>query len=99
MGFDRKKLDKEATFAEGLVRQFSDLFKPEQKEPSPEELEALQRQEESSEATAKALQSLRLQVLAGEEDEQGVPIRRAAPISVLQSKARTAPPRGGREGI
>ena len=33
-----------------------------------------------------ALQSLKLNVQAG-EDEEGLPIHRAAPISVLQSKA------------
>lgn len=85
--YDRKKLNTEASFTEGLMRSWEGLFQPKEPELTPEELEAQERREASSEATAKALQSLKLSVQAGEDDE-GMPIRRAAPISVLQSKAK-----------
>eukprot|EP00913_Durusdinium_trenchii_P013460 g12640.t1 len=84
--FDRERLNNEATFAEGLVRSFEGFFQPDEPQLSPEEQEAQDRQQASSEATAQALQSLRLNVQAGEDDE-GLPLLRAAPVSVLQSKA------------
>ncbi|CAK9079989.1 unnamed protein product [Durusdinium trenchii] len=85
--FDRERLNNEATFAEGLVRSFEGFFQPDEPQLSPEEQEAQDRQQASSEATAQALQSLRLNVQAGEDDE-GLPLLRAAPVSVLQSKAK-----------
>mmetsp|Transcript_60587 Transcript_60587/g.113161 ORF Transcript_60587/g.113161 Transcript_60587/m.113161 type:complete len:280 (-) Transcript_60587:59-898(-) len=86
--YDKDKLMSEASFTEGAMRSFSDLFRPKEAEMTPEEVEEQLRQQASSAVTENAMQGLRLQVMSGEEDEEGLPIRRAAPISILQEKAK-----------
>eukprot|EP00931_Biecheleriopsis_adriatica_P009851 TRINITY_DN110943_c0_g1_i1.p1 TRINITY_DN110943_c0_g1~~TRINITY_DN110943_c0_g1_i1.p1 ORF type:complete len:294 (+),score=60.65 TRINITY_DN110943_c0_g1_i1:46-927(+) len=85
--YDRKKMMKEASFTEGLMRDFSKMFAPKAPEISPEDQEEEARREASCERVEEALKPLKLSVLAG-EDSEGEPQRRAAPIRVLQSQAK-----------
>jgi len=86
-GPNRQRLEEEATAVDSFFRSVTDFFSPKPQEPTPEELEAAERRKEASLATEKALRPLKLSVLAG-IDEEGAPLRRAAPIAVLQSQAK-----------
>eukprot|EP00933_Yihiella_yeosuensis_P074002 TRINITY_DN82818_c0_g1_i1.p1 TRINITY_DN82818_c0_g1~~TRINITY_DN82818_c0_g1_i1.p1 ORF type:complete len:291 (+),score=63.06 TRINITY_DN82818_c0_g1_i1:22-873(+) len=82
--YDKEKLENEATWAGDVMRGLSDFFNPKTKEEDPKEVA---RRVQSSESTEKAIQSLKVSVVAG-TDEEGAPQRRDAPISILQSKAK-----------
>lgn len=82
-GFDRERLEKEASFTEGLMQSFSNLFAP--KPPTPDE-NAKARRAEMNKNHEKMLRGMKLSVVVG--DDGGELIRRTAPIAVLQTQAR-----------
>ncbi|CAE8585016.1 unnamed protein product, partial [Polarella glacialis] len=84
-GYNKDKLEKEAFFTGDLFKSWQGLFKPKEVEMTEEELDAVAKREARSLAAEKALTSMKLNVLAG-EDEEGVPLRRPAPIGILQTQ-------------
>jgi len=86
-GYNKDKLEKEAFFTGDLFKSWQGLFKPKEVEMTEEELDAVAKREARSLAAEKALTSMKLNVLAG-EDEEGVPLRRPAPIGILQTQAQ-----------
>lgn len=85
-GPNLERLEQEAGAVDGFFRSVTDFFSPKPSKPTPEDIEEAQRREDASLTTQKALRPLKLSVLAGTDDE-GAPIRRAAPIAILQSQA------------
>jgi len=86
-GPNRERLKEEATALDGIFRSVSNFFNPEPPPPTKAEIEAAERLEEANVEVEKALRSLRLGVQTGTTDA-GAPLRRAAPVAVLQSQAQ-----------
>lgn len=85
--FDRERLEKESSWTGDVYKQFMNMFKPKEPELTQDQVAAAARREESAQSTQQTLQGLKLSVTAG-QDEQDEPIRRTAPIGMLQSKAK-----------
>mmetsp|Transcript_10301 Transcript_10301/g.32497 ORF Transcript_10301/g.32497 Transcript_10301/m.32497 type:complete len:291 (+) Transcript_10301:90-962(+) len=86
-GPDRKKLEEEAMATENFFRSVTNFFNPRPQGPTEEEIQVAERRKALSAATKKALERLKVSVVAG-VDNEGNAIRRSAPISVLQNQAR-----------
>jgi len=82
-GIDPERLKQEAAATEGFLKAVTDFFRPQAPEPSQEEINAVERREKASIQAEKVLRELRLSVLVNGED--GEPLRRSAPIGILQS--------------
>lgn len=88
-GYDRKKLEKEATASADFLKGFQNFFGGggQPQEASQDQKDAVERRRMNSIAIEKALRPQALNILTG-EDEEGNPMRRPAPIAVLQTEAK-----------
>lgn len=84
---DRSRLEKEAGATEGFLDGILDFFGKKAQARAQSDPDATKRREEATVSMQKALKPLRLSVIAGADDD-GAPLRREAPIAVLQAKAK-----------